>query len=243
MLRGECVLLRIGLLILLLLSSSISKGQLHSSSDAIGPVGIYEGRAKPYEEGMIFLSDDPQSLSEHQNLLSLGWIKGTLVYDGRIFHEVDMNYNVFEDILLLLSLRMNTKHVKALKTDQKKIDEFVIGDRVFVNHAEIKGAPKPSGFYEILFDGQHIDAFAKHGKWKMIQKDGVKYMEQKQVFLRDDNRFHEIKSITSLYRLYPSLKKELKLHVNRNGKRFTKRKTSDLPEILGYCDQLLGNER
>ena len=216
-------------------------GQLNAVSDGSIPTP-YESRSRPFEEGILFNSKDPQTVTEHQYLQSLAWINGILVYEGRTFKDVTLNFNVYEDVLLVESKRMEVDGVKSLLIDQTKIDKFFIGGDEFVSYRALTNPPMPSGFYEKYFDGERLDCYIKHKKAKYVTNEGVEYRNENQIYLLTDKSYFEYNSKKTFFTLFPEYKSELKAFFRNNSITLSKRKTEDLPRVLSYCDELISDE-
>ena len=77
--------------------------------------------------------------------------KGDLFYNGKIYHDVEMNLNSHLDELYVKV----SESGRVVMLNKGFIKNFTIGKRNFVllDKRYEKGAPQP-GFYEIIFDGQ-----------------------------------------------------------------------------------------
>jgi len=196
-------------------------------------------RPKPFEKGTLFVPDGTQSVSEHQYFEQLGWIRGSLIFDGRTFHEVDLAYNIYEDLVLVLNLKMEVEGVKALKIDQTKVDGFILNERRFVRHTKMTDPPIASGFYEEYFAGRNLSFYIKHSKAKYIESEGPEYPLQNTMYLLMSGDYFEVQSKKTLLALFPDHKKEIKQYIKQHARRFRKRNIEGLSMVLSYCDELI----
>jgi len=80
--------------------------------------------------------------------------KGDLYYNGKIYHDVEMNLNSHFSHLDELYVKV-PESGRAVMLNKEFINKFSLGKRNFylMDKRHEKGAPQP-GFYEILYDGQ-----------------------------------------------------------------------------------------
>lgn len=99
------------------------------------------------------------TINEHQKFLgSIYFTPGWLVYDGQPYYDLDMKYNVYDDLLLLRGTGS-----KALQLHKSRVQEFSLDGHDFVNiNADTTAAVK--GFYEVMLETEVLSLLKKHTK-------------------------------------------------------------------------------
>src|SRR5688500_435147 len=85
------------------------------------------------------------------------WNKGTVIYDGIVFPDVSMMYDVYKDELVILHF-----HRLMLTLHNEKIKEFNWGNSRFIRYVRDSTQKNSltTGFYQELYGGK-ITLFAK----------------------------------------------------------------------------------
>ncbi|MCM4160974.1 hypothetical protein FHG64_06115 [Antarcticibacterium flavum] len=99
------------------------------------------------------------TVNDRQKFLgSIYYSPGSLVYEGQPYYEVDMKYNVYDDLLLLRGTGS-----KPLQIHQSRIAEFHLDGYDFINiNADTTAAVH--GFYEVLLETGQLKLLKKHRK-------------------------------------------------------------------------------
>ncbi len=203
--------------------------------------GITENSEAPLMNGVYHYDEKEELITQyHTPFYKTGWdYYGEVTYEGRHFSRVDIIYNTSEDMLLVRNLNMEKAGVKSLLIDQSKIDSFTIHNDKFLSfeHANIG----QKGFYKVIMQGESIDCFAK--EFKIGQPAGTVYQFNKNThyYIRYKGQIYNYRQVSSLYRIFPNLKKDIKRFMRENNS-FTlsrKRKASFLSSILNYCDSIV----
>ena len=150
----------------------------------------------------------------HQFFKTKDFRLGSVTYDGEIYTNVRLVYDIYEDQLIIRVQNQNgtTNQFLLLK---EKVRRFSIDDRYFVNIIDPGEArDKSSGFYEILVLNNIVKLYKKHRKKvsKVLRNSSVsyKFFEQKpEYFISIDRGIYPIKTRKDLMALFPDYKKEL----------------------------------
>ncbi len=129
---------------------------------------------------------------------------GSVFYDGMLYQDVPMLYDIVKDELVI----QHYNKVFHIQLIQSKIDEFKILDRPFLHlgkDSTIQGNVK-NGFYEVLYDGQ-IKLYAK--RIKTIQEYIPEMKVEQRVFSNNRYFIYKNKAYHEVYNL-PSVLKVLK---------------------------------
>ncbi len=96
----------------------------------------------------------------HPMFLSKRPQPGTLVYDGVLFKKIDIEYNLFDQqVVVLLESKNNERYVSI---DKEKISAFSIDDYRFLH---VRGdSVMKDGIYQHAFEGKNLALFIKNRK-------------------------------------------------------------------------------
>ncbi len=150
--------------------------------------------------------------------------KGDLFYNGKIYHNVEMNLNSHLDELYVRV----PKSGRLVMLNKGFVNNFTIGKKVFIRLDKRfeKGAPQP-GFYEIIFDGQ-AKLYKKIGK-VLVEKIGSTInpvtkskIERKfelvvNYYLFKNNEWYKIPRRNSLLLQYKQKRLEIRKFIRKNS--------------------------
>ncbi len=145
-------------------------------------------------------------------LSSPNFLKGSVIYDGQFFSNLEMKYDVFEDELLIK--QKDRLGGVTLQLFKDKIAEFTIDDRRFVKIDEAPLETGISGFCEIFLKNEHLVLLAKHRKNRLKRKGKramyYEFIDQKEQYLLIYNdSYYKIKGKKDLTALFPEMKNEI----------------------------------
>lgn len=189
--------------------------------------------------GVHYYKREDQMITPDQNpFFEESWDhEGSLTYEGRQYPKSTITYNISEDILLIWSPEMNKGGQKSLMIDQSKIDSFQVHKQLFLNykHAGIGNR----GFYKKVMQGKHLTCMSKISKTGSLEDVDYIYEEKRQYWVRYKAKNHNYKRVSSLYQIFPSLKKQIKRY--HNEIRFILREDKEryIQLMLYYCDSIV----
>lgn len=158
----------------------------------------------------------------HKFFKSTDFLQGSMFYDGQMYPNLEMKYDLHDD-LVLLNLRSGQRMV-LLQPDQEKIDDFKIDGRHFVHIQDsISKVRQTAGYYELLYQGVHFQLLEKHVKKRFERKGkNALYSEFKS---RNKNYFYFngehyiLNNRKDFEKAFPSYKKQIQGY---SKKRFPK---------------------
>lgn len=147
-----------------------------------------------------------RSINEFTPRLYFDYIDGSILYDGQWYFRVSINYNVYDD-LILMRLPMASRNV-LVQPLQQQVECFRLEDRFFVHidWEELKG------FYEQLVQFEDLDLglYRKLRKNRNDKNNKVyeysEFNDRKPIYyLKYDGKYYNLKSYKILKQLFPQL--------------------------------------
>ncbi|UJH66641.1 hypothetical protein [Allomuricauda sp. SCSIO 65647] len=168
----------------------------------------------------------------HKFFESTDFLLGDMVYDGQYYPNLEMKYDLDED-LVVLHLKNGLRKV-LLQPIKKKVEKFTIDGHRFVNIAD--GTAKTydiSGFYEVLFEKSDLMLLERHQK-KRFKREGknsvyYEFKSRNQYYLFYNNEYFTIRKRKDFIRIFPKLQKQIQTY---------SKKRSPRTEIRGYLISL-----
>ena len=156
----------------------------------------------------------------HKFFQSHDFLTGSLTYNGQIFYDQELKYNVFDDDLIIKLKNKSGETVMQLINDN--LDGFSINDHHFYKFQNVEEEGSyTSGFYEILKMNDHFKLIKKHSKRKIKKLDKkVIYFEYKnrkpQYFIIQNSVSYELRSKKDFTGIFPEYKNEIKEFISKS---------------------------
>ncbi|NQY05023.1 MAG: hypothetical protein HRT68_02180 [Flavobacteriaceae bacterium] len=194
--------------------------------------GLYDGIE--YKEKYRTINE------KHKFFLSPNFLKGDVIYDGQIYANIDMKYDLHED-LLLVKLKNKDGGDVILELMKDKVNSFSIAGNNFVQlKSEEQGI---TGFYEVLSRGKGFTFFKKnkkHRKEKLDKK--VVYSEfnnDDEYILLYNDIYSSIKSKRTLTKIFPEYKKDINVFHDNNENLLRSNPDAYMSELMRLIDKLM----
>lgn len=145
---------------------------------------------------------------------------GNLVYDGQLYFNAKLKYDVFKDQLILNPLGQ-PEHI-GINLIQDKTESFSIYDKNFIRITKSQTSLPDfsSGFYELIKIGKNFNLYIKHLKdiQKNINDEGVYYSfhEKYQYFVEHNGKFYETNNKSDIIKIFPEHKKIINTFYQKN---------------------------
>lgn len=207
-----------------LLFSSVYEGKTANSIDAL----IYNGREHirylPMIEGTAYY-------------LSSAWQTGSLVFEGVLYKDVAMQYDLVADELVVRHLN----GVTGIVLFTERIQSFNLGDKKFVYlHTGAESMLKP-GIYEELVKGQ-LSLYAKRSKF--IEQNIVfnvleqKFIDNNGLYLLKDDKYYPVKKQKEIFALIADNKREVTAFMKRSKIKYKSNPELAAIKIVEYYNQI-----
>jgi len=164
---------------------------------------------------------------------------GTIRYNGLIYQEVPILYDLVRDELVI-------RHPNGdrFSVFMEKVDSFSFSGHYFIK-LKIDSTTSPltkSSFYEKLFSGR-IMLLARNRKFIQEQSGTTsferKIYERNQYYVLKDGKYYPVKNKKSLLAVLKDKRNELQQYIKKNNLEFRNNFKADMSEVVAYYDQLL----
>lgn len=205
-----------------LLSSEILPAQDHTAvsryyvEQSGGYSPLYNGIIPPmysmFYEGTYYLVSD-------------AYYPGTVLYNGKLYVDMQLNLNVHRDELYVMIPEFNSSSV-LLKAH---VESFTMGDMHFVNIVKEKWPNAPEqGYYRVLYSGNDISVLKRTVKRMNSataasdRKVSYVFEESTSYYILRNGYFHPVNRKSSVLQVLPELRKELNRHIRDEKLKFGK---------------------
>ncbi|RKD13311.1 hypothetical protein BCY91_10920 [Pelobium manganitolerans] len=193
----------------------------------------------PIYDGQKYLPDLRLDENGHTLFLSNQYTKGSVVYDGHLFNNVDMEYDLVHDQLVLL----NYDRVSGIVLKQAHVDSFYLHGHSFVHirPADIKAKEIRPGYFELLYNGK-VDLLAK--RIKTISETTTQYKVKRTVeqqdfyYVHKDSSYIRIRNKKDLFSVFGDThtSKESQQYLKSQHINFRKDKEKAMLALLKWHD-------
>ena len=171
--------------------------------------------------GILYPGYDRQAQG-HPFFLSDGFITGSVDYDGILYPELPLSYDLEKDILIIPNKQRNT----TIQLLTEKLSGFAIDGHSFIYLSPDSGAVNPPapGFYEVLYKGS-TTALVHHRK---LLKAGVhtedpsNYIQYDDWYLEQHDHYQAIRNNSSIISAFRKQNRPLKEYLKKNRLNFRK---------------------
>lgn len=169
--------------------------------------------------GLLFLDIYPTN-SSHRFLNNKEFTKGQVEFDHQFYDNIYINYDLFEDGLLLKPLGENDRN--AIIVIKNKVKSFSIIEKKFVtiDYNTSKKSDALKGFYEEAVVGKNFIFYIKYKKSiRNVYIDSrilYDYSLKTDYYLKYKNEFHKIDSKKSLLKLFPEFTTQINRFFEQN---------------------------
>jgi hypothetical protein len=138
---------------------------------------------------------------------------GSIVYDGQIYYNTNLKYDIFRDEIILNPT--GASELIGINLTKRKITSFSIYNKNFIKvEKEQYALPELStGYYEISEYKDNLLLYIKHQKniQKKIKDDGIfyQYKEQNSYYIDYQKKLYPINNKSDIIKIFPEQKKQI----------------------------------
>ena len=211
---------------------NVKKSELDS---AVSLYYQYTDKQSRLYNGVEFLGYSPR-IEGHAYFATDQWQTGSLIYDGMIYKDVPLLYDIFKDGLIVRHFN-NYFRVGLVR---EKVKEFTLSDHHFIRIEidSLSNQPLTTGFYDVLYSGK-IMAIAK--RVKTISETITYQLEQKFVqqdlyYIYADGKYYPIRNSKELLRVFKDKGRDVRQYLSKNKIRYKKGPENAISKAVAYYD-------
>lgn len=168
------------------------------------------------------------------------WSKGSVFYDGYLYTNVSMMYDIYKDEVVIL-IYNNFMRISLIS---EKVRDFNLLDQhfIYVKNDPANSNSLSTGFYNELYSGK-IQVLLK--KTKSIQNSTdytgniIPYFSPaKDYYLFKNGKYYTVNSQGAFLNVFGDHKKEIKQFIRTNNIKFKKAPEKAMTAIAAYYDHL-----
>jgi hypothetical protein len=169
---------------------------------------------------------------------TLKFTAGTVNYEGIVYTNVPLIYNIHKD--LVLTLLYNRLFTYSLLSE--RLFYFDIMGHHFINfQPDSLNKQMAPGFYDELYHGKH-QVLARYIKNLQTINSGQTidkvFFESSTYYLKKGNRYYSVSSANDFYKLLGDKKKELKKYFNDSNVNFKHNREQAMVMLASYYDKI-----
>lgn len=170
-----------------------------------------------YYNGLAYYNKYQNTSRNTSQFLENKYNKGILQYNNQTYYDVNMKYDVLEDLLLFKPTTQLAIETSFITT---QVDYFIIKNTKFKKLETITDSIKNVGYFEENEINEKSTLYIKHKKIEKVdsRSDNLSHVfyDYKIYYLFYNNKLEEISSKNSIIHLFPTLKKEIKKFYKEN---------------------------
>jgi len=169
--------------------------------------------------------------------LSDDWMDGFVFYDGELYENVFLRYDIFQNKLVIDHVQTHT----TIELIVEKIKYFGLADHTFTWLANDQEGILKEGFYDLLYSG-NVKVFAKRSKTVIENTDGkvlvTRLKDKTKLFLFKNGKYYAVSNKRSALNVFGYAKPEIKRFLSREKFNFRSAPEITLVAIGKYYDEL-----
>ncbi len=179
---------------------------------------------------------------DHTLFQSNEYSRGSITYEGRIYKDLNLMYDLFRDQLVLL----NYDKVGGIVIWPQYVDSFSIHQHKFI-HIKPDSSPHtgfPPGYYDLIYDGR-TRLLAK--RTKTISETADEYKVKKNIsekskyYILKDSAYTQVKSKKDLLKLLHRTQNENQNYIKKEHLNFKKNFEDSMVRLLSHHDSIPPN--
>lgn len=189
--------------------------------------------------GYQYVRPEQTSDDEHPYFESDDWVPGTVEYDGQVFENVPLLYDIRND-KVVTEHYLNASEIEFIP---EKLDGFTMAGHRFkkIKNETVGNSLPRSDYYEILYDGAtRAIAMRKKNSLRTTSSSQVVVLFEKRTryFMFKNGRFFPVKSKASVLKLLSDEKKALKQFLSSQKIRFKNNVETSIAKMAEHYDTL-----
>jgi hypothetical protein len=207
------------------------------SSDLINVYYQSLGEQSPLYNGSEYIEYAFTIQEGHPFFASGTYINGDINFDGMVFHNVPILYDIVKDLVVV----QHFQKVYKINLVPEKIDWFTLSGHTFVRLTYDSADQIKTGFYDQLYNGKTA-LFAR--REKKILEENVNLQVYRTInsrnfyYIRKEKVYYPIRSLHTLLDVLKTQKKAILQNLKKSKIKFRKNPEQAMLMAVEYYDQL-----
>jgi len=172
----------------------------------------------------------------HAYFLDDQWQTGSVVYDGLVYNNIPMQYDLLKDFVVVL----HPDGYPAFRLFNEKVTEFTLARHRFIRivRDSLSLSPLATGYYDELYNGKLL-VLAKRTKLideRVSDKLDRMFIAKNYYYIRKDGVFYSVKSYKDLLTILKDRSKEIRQYLRKNKIKYRKAKENAIVKAAAYYD-------
>lgn len=214
-------------------------------SDVLSNANQVYGPDEMLENGRLYVPDHPKAQG-NPYLIDTEWMFTKLIVAGDIFDDVQIKYNVNHEQIILKKGNLKQESHIPIILNNNFIDSFNAGDQYFVNLKSMPFIDELSGFGELIYKGRIIFFIKYHKEFLTQYSQSNQYGAYSKLnsdyYLLDNEKLTPLNTKGAFLKYFEPHKKVIKKYIRQNKIRYNKATSSQLYELIKYCDEISYSE-
>jgi len=185
--------------------------------------------------GKEFIPYDPR-IEGHPFFYDRELLKGSVTYDGLLFENANMQYDLVKDELVIQHFDVFFKLVLI----SEKVKDFKIADHYYKRLVKdsINKLPFATGFYDFLHQG-NILLIARRTKRideTVTDKINKKIVEHNYYYISRNATWYQVKNLKSLLATFGDRSREVRQDLRKNHLKFRKNREASIIRAVTFYD-------
>ncbi|MEO6981459.1 MAG: hypothetical protein ABI113_23895 [Mucilaginibacter sp.] len=220
---------------------SDSSSQQNALNNAVTLYNTSIGIQAPIYTGPEYYFYDPHIKGNAYYMDINGFTKGSVYYDGILYNNMSMLYDINTDQLVVLFPSRVSKFI-AIKERVKSFD-FLGGHFVNINADTLAAnGDVKSGYYRQLYNGKSevLGKYSKSMQTTTSNTNGVEnyFSLSRDFYIKRNNVYHSVGSKGSVLDLFKDKKKEVRKFISANDLDFRANAEESMVKVATYYDHL-----
>jgi hypothetical protein len=164
--------------------------------------------------------------------------KGSVVYDGLVYNDVPMWYDMLKEQLIIQHFNKFTR----IGLVSPKVRAFTLLNHHFIrlDIDSTLGLPVRTGFYDQVYKGSTTVLVKRIKTIFEVVRDEVEreFIQHNYYYIQKDSTWYNVKSYRGLLTIFKDRSKEIKQHLRRNKIKYRKAQENAIVKAAAYYDSL-----
>ena len=218
-----------------------SSSQQNALNNAVTLYNTSIGIQAPIYTGPEYYFYDPHIKGNGYYMDINGFTKGSVYYDGTLYNNISMLYDINNDDLVVLYPSRVSKFI-AIKERVKTFD-YLGGHFINLNADTLApGGDVKSGYYRQLYNGKSevLGKYSKTIQTTTSNTNGVEnyFSFSKDFYIKKNNVYHSAGSKGAVLDIFKDRKKEIRKFISANDLDFHANPEESLVKVATYYDHI-----